>query len=95
MRSMWLAHFLTTKFKLPSIKEMEEEAIEWEKCSRKYVGGRYKRSCATSMLQTYCNDLLCKDMGYNPMRKSNIVAELFHPYTPDDYKYLKVEHSDL
>ncbi|WCJ44699.1 flavin-dependent monooxygenase 1 [Euphorbia peplus] len=90
-RSMWVAHFLAGKFKLPSIKEMEEEAIEWEKCSRKYAGERYKRSCVSVMLQIYANDLMCKDMGYNPKRKNGIFSELFDPYTPDDYKYLKVQ----
>ncbi|XP_065847010.1 probable flavin-containing monooxygenase 1 [Euphorbia lathyris] len=89
-RSIWVAHFIAGKFKLPSIKEMEKEAIEWEKCARKYSGERYKRSCVSIMLQIYSNDLLCKDMGYNPRRKKNFLKELFDQYTPNDYKYLKV-----
>lgn len=88
MRSKWLAHFLVGKFKLPSIKKMEEDVIEWDRCSRHYAGESYKRSCASVLLQIYCNDQLCRDMGCNPRRKSWFFSDLFAPYGPSDYANL-------
>lgn len=89
MRSKWVAHFLAGKFKLPSVSEMENEVTKWEECKRYYAKERYRRSCLNAMLQIYCNDQLCKDMGYNRRRKSCLITELFAPYYPKDYKYLK------
>ncbi|CAK7346036.1 unnamed protein product [Dovyalis caffra] len=88
MRSKWLAHFLAGKFKLPTIKEMEADVKAWEKCMKYYAKESYKRSCISVLLQIYCNDQLCKDMGFNPRRKKWLLPELFAPYCPDDYKYL-------
>ncbi|KAK9271036.1 hypothetical protein L1049_026625 [Liquidambar formosana] len=88
MRSMWLVHFLAGKFKLPTIREMEEQVMEWEKCIRRYACEAYKRICVTVLLQIYCNDQLCRDMGCNPRRKSWFLSELFSPYGPTDYANL-------
>ncbi|XP_011041247.1 PREDICTED: probable flavin-containing monooxygenase 1 isoform X1 [Populus euphratica] len=88
MRSKWLAHFLAGKFKLPTIGEMEADVKKWEKCMKYYANESYKRSCISVLLQIYCNDQICKDMGFNPRRKKWLLAELFAPYCPDDYKYL-------
>ncbi|KAK6939068.1 Flavin monooxygenase-like [Dillenia turbinata] len=85
MRCKWLAQFLEGNFKLPTIKEMEEDVIKWEKCSRSYAGKGYKRACVSVLLQIYCNDQICKDMGCNPRRKKWFLAELFAPYEPKDY----------
>ena len=71
MRSKWLAHFLVGKFELPTIKEMEEDVKSWEKCMRQYACEDYKRSCVSVLLQIYCNDHLCRDMGYTIQRERN------------------------
>lgn len=92
MRSKWLAHFLTGCFKLPSIKEMEADVMEWERCARRYAKESYKPHRVSVLLQIYCNDLLCKDMGYNPWRKRSLLAELFAPYGPADYRDLTPPH---
>ncbi|KAM7521303.1 hypothetical protein LguiB_020265 [Lonicera macranthoides] len=86
MRSKWLAHFLAGKFKLPTIRAMEEDMMQWEKCMRRYACDHYKRSCVSVLLQIYCNDQLCRDMGLNPRRKSWCLSELFAPYGPTDYR---------
>uniref|UniRef100_A0A7N2KT60 Flavin-containing monooxygenase n=1 Tax=Quercus lobata TaxID=97700 RepID=A0A7N2KT60_QUELO len=88
MRSKWLAHFLAGKFKLPSIREMEDDVIKREKFMRCYARQSYKRYCVNVLLQIYCNDQLCKDMGCNPRRKNWFLAKLFAPYGPSDYKNL-------
>ncbi|MFQ6647593.1 hypothetical protein Gotur_021356 [Gossypium turneri] len=88
MRSKWLAHFLAGNFRLPTISKMEEDVMEWEKCKRRDEKESYRRSCVSTLLQIYCNDQLCKDMGCNSRRKNWFLAELFAAYGPKDYKDL-------
>jgi len=51
-----------------------------------YANESYQRSCVRVLLQFYCNDQLCKNMGFNPRRKKWLVAELFAPPCHDDDK---------
>ncbi|KAL3514861.1 hypothetical protein ACH5RR_027578 [Cinchona calisaya] len=88
MRAKWLAHFLEGNFQLPSITEMEENRMKWEKCMRTYTSQNFKRGCVSVMLQIYCNDEICRDMNCNPRRKGTIFSELFAPYGPSDYENL-------
>ncbi|CAN1251767.1 Probable flavin-containing monooxygenase 1 [Linum perenne] len=84
MKCRWLAELLDGKFKLPEIKEMEEEALKWDMHFKEYSGDNYKRSCV-DLVHIWYNDQLCKDMGWNPRRKTGLWAELFEPYGPLDY----------
>ncbi|KAL5856241.1 hypothetical protein ACOSQ4_006043 [Xanthoceras sorbifolium] len=84
MRCRWLAELLDGTFKLPSIKEMENDMAEWDRYMKQYSGKYYRRSCIGA-LHIWYNDQLCKDMGWNPKRKNGFFAELFEPYGPLDY----------
>nr|XP_043631543.1 probable flavin-containing monooxygenase 1 [Erigeron canadensis] len=88
IRSKWLAHFMAGNMKLPTIEAMEEDTENWENFMRNYAFKTYKRACITFLLQIHYNDLLCKDMGCNPRRKSWFIPELFAPYAPTDYANL-------
>ncbi|CAK9311746.1 unnamed protein product [Citrullus colocynthis] len=84
IRCRWLAEFVDGTFRLPSIKEMEKDMANWEKCLKLYSGPSYKRGCIAILHKCY-NDQLCKDMGWNPRRKKGFFADLFLPYGPLDY----------
>ncbi|KAL5788980.1 hypothetical protein ACOSP7_005929 [Xanthoceras sorbifolium] len=84
MRCRWLAELLDGTFKLPTIKDMENDMVEWDGYMKRYSGKYYRRSCIGA-LHIWYNDQLCKDMGWNPKRKKGFVAELFEPYGPLDY----------
>lgn len=84
MRCRWLAELLDGTFKLPTIKQMEEDVSKWNKYMKENAGQYYRRSCIGA-LHIWYNDQLCKDMGWNPRRKKGLFAELFEPYLPIDY----------
>ncbi|XP_062086728.1 probable flavin-containing monooxygenase 1 [Humulus lupulus] len=84
MRCRWVSELLAGTFKLPSIKEMEEDVAKWDEFMKRYSGKYYRRSCIAA-LHVWYNDQLCKDMGWNPKRKNGFFAELFEPYGPTDY----------
>lgn len=85
IRCRWLAELLDGKFKLPSIKVMEEDIAEWDTYKKRYSYLKnYRRSCIGA-LHIWYNDQLCKDMGWNPKRKKGLLAEWFDPYGPMDY----------
>ncbi|XP_057966346.1 probable flavin-containing monooxygenase 1 [Malania oleifera] len=84
MRCRWLAELLDCTFKLPGIKEMEEDVEKWDECIKGYSGEHYRRSCIAS-LHIWYNDQLCRDMGWKLKRKKGFFAELFEPYGPLDY----------
>jgi len=84
MRSQRLSHFLSGKFVLPSTKEIEADIDNFSK-HLKRVTPFYWKPCHAAF-QIWDNDNLCRDMGWNPMRKKNWFCELFSPYSNLDYR---------
>ncbi|GLJ07601.1 hypothetical protein SUGI_0070610 [Cryptomeria japonica] len=84
IRSQWLAHFLSNKLVMPSVKEMEKNAKELEKYLEGIAGAFFWKTCHATF-QIIDNDDLCRDMGRNPMRKGNWFDEFFSPYSNMDY----------
>eukprot|EP01018_Ginkgo_biloba_P027777 Gb_16794 [translate_table: standard] len=84
LRCRWLANFLNAKFILPCIKEMEAYTDTRVK-HMKRITPFYWKSCLATF-QIWDNDELCRDMGWNPMRKKNWFHELFSPYNNLDYQ---------
>ncbi|KAI3824879.1 hypothetical protein L1987_06351 [Smallanthus sonchifolius] len=84
MRSKWLVALLEGVFKLPSVKEMQKDIVQWDDYMNQSAGEYHYRS-SIGALEIWYNDQLCKDMGMNPMRKNGPLANLFEPYGPIDY----------
>ncbi|XBI05206.1 hypothetical protein VPH35_133390 [Triticum aestivum] len=84
LRAKWLAHFMDGGFRLPSIKAMHRDVLEWEKFMKRYSHGGFHAFCI-GLLNNWYKDNLCRDMGCNPRRKNGIFAELFEVYGPSDY----------
>ncbi|KAI3824867.1 hypothetical protein L1987_06339 [Smallanthus sonchifolius] len=84
MRSKWLVALLEGAFKLPSVKEMQKDIVQWDDYMNQSAGEYHYRS-SIGALEIWYNDQLCKDMGMNPMRKNGPLANLFEPYGPIDY----------
>ncbi|XP_031494866.1 probable flavin-containing monooxygenase 1 [Nymphaea colorata] len=87
MRTRWVVEFMDGGFKLPSIRQMEEDAKKWEKYMKQHAGKHFRRSCVGA-LHIWYNDQLCKEMGRNPRRKGSWFEELFIPYLSRDYANL-------
>ncbi|XP_049935507.1 probable flavin-containing monooxygenase 1 isoform X1 [Nymphaea colorata] len=87
MRIRWVVEFMDGGFKLPSTRQMEEDAKKWEKYMKQYSGSHFRRSCVGAVHIWY-NDQLCEDMRRNPRRKGSWFEELFIPYFSKDYANL-------
>ncbi|KAL6868285.1 hypothetical protein ACP4OV_015130 [Aristida adscensionis] len=84
MMAKWVAHFLDGAFRLPEVGTMERSAAEWGEYMRRQGEGCLEVQCLGG-INTWYNDALCRDMGYNPRRKHGFLAEWIEPYGPTDY----------
>ncbi|XP_030530434.1 probable flavin-containing monooxygenase 1 [Rhodamnia argentea] len=84
LQSKWLSHLLDEKFRLPGVENMLEQTtkeIEVMKRTTRF----YKRHCI-SVFSINHDDEICRDMGWNALRKRNWLAEAFSAYTSQDYE---------
>ncbi|KAL6652035.1 hypothetical protein ACP70R_010960 [Stipagrostis hirtigluma subsp. patula] len=85
MMAKWVAHLLDGAFRLPAVARMERSAAEWGEYARTHGGGGGRQGPCIGAINTWFNDELCRDMGYEPRRKKVILAEWLQPYGPADY----------
>nr|GEY95794.1 dimethylaniline monooxygenase, N-oxide-forming [Tanacetum cinerariifolium] len=84
MRCKWLAALLEGSVKLPNINEMQNNIKEWDEYMKQASGHNHYRSFLGS-IELWYSDVLCKDMGVNPIRKKGQFAKMFEAYGPADY----------
>ncbi|WEW58623.1 FAD-dependent monooxygenase dep4 [Emydomyces testavorans] len=92
LQALWGVAFLHGWLALPSQDDMELEAATFNAWTRKrYLEQGRKHSYFIYDYLSYI-DTLMRDLGLNPHRKSNILAEMFVPYRPSDYRGLIDEY---
>ncbi|KAK7291780.1 hypothetical protein RIF29_07194 [Crotalaria pallida] len=83
LRSMWLSRLVDDKFKLPRVENMLSQTLKEMEVMKRSTRF-YKRHCISTYSINH-SDEICKDMGWNFMRKKNWIAEAFGPYSSEDY----------
>ena len=84
LQAEWLARNLTGE--LASGSDPDQVDIEARKAwARSFMPDSVKRGMLVLLHQTHYHDQLLRDMGENPLRKSNLLAEYLMPYEPADY----------
>ncbi|OIW19340.1 hypothetical protein TanjilG_03474 [Lupinus angustifolius] len=84
LRSMWLSGLVDDKFKLPRVENMLSQTLKEMEVMKRSTRF-YKRHCISTYSINH-SDEICKDMGWNFMRKNNWISEAFGPYSSEDYE---------
>ncbi|KAK7739636.1 hypothetical protein SLS53_005603 [Cytospora paraplurivora] len=86
MQSLWGVAFMLGLLDVPGLADMEREAALWNVWTRKrYPGIGRTHSYAVFDFQSYLDQLL-GDLGVRTHRKGNILADMFVPSRPRDYR---------
>eukprot|EP00271_Cylindrocystis_brebissonii_P006394 TRINITY_DN19170_c0_g1_i1.p1 TRINITY_DN19170_c0_g1~~TRINITY_DN19170_c0_g1_i1.p1 ORF type:complete len:903 (+),score=120.25 TRINITY_DN19170_c0_g1_i1:677-3385(+) len=83
MGARWLAELIRGTFALPPVAQMEADAQQWLDL-KKGLTPFHRVSCIAPV-HAYFFDTLCKDMGWNPLRKRGLLANWFAPHGSTDY----------
>ena len=89
---LWVAALLRGDLALPAVAEMERCMAALQAWKREHTLFEPSRSCAVNTRFHQHLDVLLRDLGLTPYRKSNPLAELFGPYTAADYAGLSDEY---
>lgn len=84
MGARWLSKLMEGSFSLPSKPAMEEEINEWWEFKQTQTPFANRVSCVAP-IHSWHFDHMCRDMGWNPMRKKGLIANWFTPYGSLDY----------
>jgi Flavin-binding monooxygenase-like len=89
LQAEWLARKFAGKL-VPSVQEaspvdMHNEIEARKKWARSWMPETSSRGMNVLLHQTHYHDLLLRDMGISPLRKSNPLSEYLMPYEPSDY----------
>lgn len=85
--ALWLVALWQEKLELPSQSAMEDAVEQVRACKREHIHFEPSRSCAVNTRFQQYLDILLTDLGVSPYRKlPNVIAEVFSPYGPADYR---------
>lgn len=84
--AVWLCALLDKDIQLPSKEEMTTSIEKVKNWKRKHINYEPSRLCAVNTRYQQYLDLLMRELGLSPYRKSNLAAEIFSRYTSGDYK---------
>jgi dimethylaniline monooxygenase (N-oxide forming) len=91
--TQWICAMIKGELELPSKAEMLLCMMETENWKRKHINPDPAMAYATSTRYHQYLDVILKDIGVSPYRKMpNVFAEIFSPYTANDYKGITEEY---
>ena len=86
LQAEWLARYLTGGLvSEPTPAAMQKEIEARQRWARSWMPESANRGMNVLLHQTHYHDQLLIDMGLDPCRKSNVLAEYLMPYEPADY----------
>jgi dimethylaniline monooxygenase (N-oxide forming) len=86
LQAEWLARYLAGDLvDAPNAETMRQEIEARKAWARSWIPENSMRGMTVLLHQTHYHDQLLRDMGLNPHRKSNPLAEYLMPYEPADY----------
>ncbi|MFO0577846.1 MAG: NAD(P)/FAD-dependent oxidoreductase [Polyangia bacterium] len=90
--TLWLCALLRGDLILPEVAEMERRVTEIRDWKRRHTLFEPSRSCGVNTRIHQYLDVLLQDLGLDPYRKPNPLAELFVAYSAQDYAGLVEEY---
>lgn len=90
--AVWLLALLEGELSLPTMEEMKENIHYVREWKRQHIQFEPSRSCAINTRYQQYLDIMLKELGLSPYRKSNPIAELFGRYGVSDYKGVLAEY---
>merc|ERR1712084_125018 len=89
LQAAWLRRVLLGEVSLPGPGGMEQIIDKERSWKRSWMPNSSARAAIWQLHMMKYHDMLCKDMGVAHKRKGlNVAAEVFAPYTADDYAEL-------
>mmetsp|Transcript_38714 Transcript_38714/g.97507 ORF Transcript_38714/g.97507 Transcript_38714/m.97507 type:complete len:265 (+) Transcript_38714:721-1515(+) len=85
LQAEWVARYLTGAVPQKSVEVMKREVEAIKEWKRSWMPATASRAAMVLLYQLAYHDRLMKDMGERHLRKANPFAELFMPYTSQDY----------
>jgi len=89
LQALWLGQVLCGHVQLPPTSEMARDIEAARVWKESWMPKKGDRAAILQLHKMKYHDQLCIDMGVNHLRKGwNLLAEIFAPYTADDYAAL-------
>jgi len=86
IQAEWLARYLTNQLsETPTPESMSQDIQARKEWARSWMPYSSTRGMNVLLHQTHYHDQLLRDMGENPLRKSNPLSEYLMPYESADY----------
>jgi dimethylaniline monooxygenase (N-oxide forming) len=86
LQAEWLARYLVDELvDEPTDNSVAQDIQARKKWARSWMPKAANRGMNVLLHQTHYHDQLLRDMGENPHRKNNPLAEYLMPYEPADY----------
>lgn len=85
LTALWLSRLLQGKVTLPPGERMRQEIAEMKQWKRRIMPAIGSRASMLQLHMWHFHDDLLRDMGIEPGRKRNMLAEMLEDYGPADY----------